>query len=195
MKIKLALAAALLAALPLAANAEVVNINFEDLPAPSLVTNQYASLGVQFSTSPTVDLRGGYHDSVEIINYGGLGSFGSRAASLWSSPITLTFDSDVSNFSVLMNDTERGTLLGSVRAYDASGHLIAMVNDMTGAYNTAWFYQNTLRIQAGGIRSIELSADSDGAVFDNISFTRVPAPGTAALLPVALLGLGRRKRL
>lgn len=194
MNLKLALGAATLALGATLAQAEIVKIDFEDLADSTSVTNQYAYLGVHFSMTPIVDPSGTYHSSVEVFSYA-KGDFGTRAAGLWASPVLITFDSDVSNFSVLMNDTERGSLLGSVRAYDASGKLIDYVTDMTGQYNTSWFYQNTLRIQAGGIRSVVLMSDADGAIFDNITFARIPSPGAAALLPLGLLSLGRRKRL
>ncbi|MBX3390385.1 MAG: PEP-CTERM sorting domain-containing protein [Phycisphaeraceae bacterium] len=175
------------------AQAEIVKIDFEDLAASTSVTNQYAHLGVHFSMTPIVDPSGTYHSAVEVFSYA-KGDFGTKAAGLWASPVLITFDSAVSNFSVLMSDTERGSLLGSVRAYDANGKLIDYVTDMTGNYNTSWFYQNTLRIQAGGIRSVVLMSDADGAIFDNITFTRIPSPGAMALLPFGLLGLARRRR-
>ncbi|MGH7242744.1 MAG: hypothetical protein ACREJD_04945 [Phycisphaerales bacterium] len=193
MKIQLMLAAAALVLGLSAAKAEVVVINFEDLAPNTSVTSQYASLGVHFSTSPIVAPNGVLHSSVEVFSYP-FGNFGTKAAGLWGSAILLAFDSDVSNFSVLMNDTERGTLLGRVRAYDVHGNLFALVTDMTGPYNTPWFYQGTLQIPNGGIRFIELTSDADGAVFDNITFTRIPSPAAAALLPVCLLGLGKRRR-
>lgn len=193
MNLKLALGAAALALGTALAQAEIVRIDFEDLADGVSVTNQYAHLGVHFSMTPIVDPNGVYHSSVEVFSYA-KGDFGAKAAGLWASPVLITFDSAVSNFSVLMNDTERGSLLGSVRAYDAQGKLINYVTDMTGNYNTSWFYQNTLRIQAGGIRSVVLMSDADGAVFDNITFTRVPAPSAASLLGLGLLGAARRRR-
>lgn len=177
---------------PVAAKAEIVTINFEDLAAGSSLNSQYAGLGVRFSMSPVV-VEGTLRSSPEVISYVH-GDFGTKAASLWPSPIIIAFDSDISNFSVLMNDTERGSLLGRVRAYDVQGQLMGYMDAVTGPYNTVWFHQATLRIDGGGIRYIELSCDSDGAVFDNITFTRVPTPGAMALLPAGLLGLAKRKR-
>jgi len=194
MNIKHAITVALLAAASAAANAEVVLINFENLAAPTSVTNQYAPLGVHFSATPVVDLKGVLHNTVEVFSYGG-GAFGTRAAGLWGGPILITFDSEVSNFSVLMNDTEGGTLLGSIRAFDSNGNLMGYVTDMTGAYNTASYYQHTLALNISGIRSVVLMSDSDGAVFDNITFTRIPAPSAASLLGLGLLASGRRRRL
>ncbi|MBX3381323.1 MAG: PEP-CTERM sorting domain-containing protein [Phycisphaeraceae bacterium] len=194
MNLKQLIAVPVLAGCGTMACAEVVVINFEDLAAPTSVTEQYAALGVHFSTTPVVDTKGVLHNSVEVFSYA-LGSFGTKAAGIWGSPITLTFDSDVSNFSVLMNDTERGTLLGSVRAFDAKGNQIGLVTDFTGPYNTSWFYQSTLALNIGGIRRIELMSDADGAVFDNITFTRIPAPSAASILGLGLLGAARRRRV
>jgi len=193
MNFKQMITVALLAGCSAVANAEVVVINFENLSAPSSVTNQYAPLGVHFSATPVVDIKGVIHNTVEVFSYSG-GAFGTRAAGLWGGPILITFDSEVSNFSVLMNDTERGTLLGSVRAFDSNGNLMAYITDMTGAYNTASYYQHTFTLNFGGIRSVVLTADSDGAVFDNITFTRIPAPNAASLLGLGLLAAGRRRR-
>jgi len=193
MSMKKFVGAMLLAGLSTGANAEIVRIDFEDLGAPSHVTSQYAALGAHFSAMPVMDMNGVLHSTVEVFSYV-RGDFGTKAAGLWGSAITITFDEAVSNFSVLMNDTERGSLLGSVRAFDASGKQIGFVNDMTGAYNTSWFYQSTLSLSIGGIRRVELQSDADGAIFDNVTFTRVPAPSAASLLGLGLLGAARRRR-
>jgi len=185
--------AVLLAGLSTGVNAEIVRIDFENLAAPSHVNSQYAAQGAHFSAIPVVDINGVLHSTVEVFSYV-RGDFGTKAAGLWDSVITIAFDEDVSNFSVLMNDTERGSLLGSVRAFDASGNQIGFVTDMTGAYNTSWFYQSTLSLNIGGIRRVELKSDADGAIFDNVTFTRVPAPSAASLLGLGLLGAARRRR-
>lgn len=193
MNIRQMAALALLAGCAGTASAEIVTINFESLAAGTSVTSQYAPLGVHFSMAPIVDPDGVLRNSVEVIPYP-IGSFGTKAAGLWGSPVLITFDSDVSNFSVLMNDTERGTLLGSVRAFDAAGHQMGYLTQMTGSYNTAWYFEATLALNLGGIRSVVLMSDSDGAVFDNITFTRVPAPAAASLLCSGLLCTARRRR-
>lgn len=176
----LTLAAAALTLGLASANAEVVTINFESLAPGTAVTSQFAALGVQFSSSVVLAYE--------------QGSFRTNALALSTNAITLTFDSDISNFSVVMRDTDRGTLLGRVRAFDARGNAMGHMTDFTGAFNTSWFYENTLRVDVGGIRYIELSSDADGAIVDNITFTRVPTPGALALLPLGMLKLARRKR-
>ncbi|MBL8875501.1 MAG: hypothetical protein JNM86_06865 [Phycisphaerae bacterium] len=175
------------------ANAELVTINFEDLAPGTAISNQYAPLGVRFATSPAYDNRGVLHSAVSVLDYSD-GSFRTNAVGLWGSAIALTFDSDISNFTVRFFDTDRGSLLGRVRAYNAQGLLMAHVTDMTGNFNASSFYENTLRVAVGGIRFIELTADADGAMIDSISFLRVPSPGALAALPVGLLALAKRRR-
>ncbi len=174
------------------ASADVVTIDFDALTAPTSVTEQYAGQGVHFSTVPVFDIGGTFHNSVEVFGFGFAG-YGTNAAGMWGNPVTVTFDNDVSNFSVLMADTEGGTFLGSVRAFDSGGNEVGFTSASTGGYNTPFFYEQTLSLNVGGIRSVVLLTDSDGAVFDNLTFTRVPAPSTGAL---AVLGLGlvRRRR-
>lgn len=185
-------AAALLLAAS-AAHAEIVTINFDDLAPGTAVTSQYAPLGVHFATSPAYDNRGVLHSTISVFEYAD-GSIRTNTVGLWGSAITLTFDSDVSSFAIKFFDTDRGSLLGRVRAYDAQGHLMAHVTDMTGNFNASSFYESTLRVDVGGVRFIELTADADGAMIDNISFARVPSPGALAALPAGLLCLARRRR-
>lgn len=190
---QLTLAAAALTLGLASANADIVTINFENLAPGTALTSQYAPLGVQFATTPVADSGGVLRTSVEVLDFVQDG-FRTNAIRLATNAITLTFDSDISNFSVVMRDTDRGTLLGRVRAFDARGNAMGHMTDFTGSFNTSWFYENTLRVDVGGIRYVELSSDADGAIVDNITFTRVPTPGALALLPLATLGLARRKR-
>jgi hypothetical protein len=190
---QLLLASAALTVALSAAHAELVAITFEDLAAGTALTSQYAPLGVQFSTSPFLDSGGVLRSSVEVLEYE-VGSFRTNAVGLSTNAITLNFDSDVSNFSVVMRDTDRGTLLGRIRAYDSQGRLMGHMTDMTSHFNTSWFYENTLRVDVAGIRTVEITSDADGVVIDNITYTRVPTPGALALLPLGLLALGKRKR-
>ncbi len=193
MSIRKLIAAALLAGCGTTANAGIVRINFEDLAAGTSVTSQYAALGATFSTIPIVDANGFYRNSVDVVS-NQLGDFGANAGSLWQSVTAISFAEDVSNFSVLIGDTEAGSLLASLWAFDAKGNQIGFVSRMTGSYNTPWFYQETLSVNVGGIRRIEFRSDADGAVFDNITFAKIPAPGAASLLCAGLLGAARRRR-
>ncbi|MBS0189560.1 MAG: hypothetical protein U0573_09015 [Phycisphaerales bacterium] len=173
--------------------ADTVVINFETLAAGSTVSSQYAALGVHFSTTPATDPQGMTHAGIDVTQAPG-GSFGTRSANLWTSAVIIAFDYDVTSFSVLVEDTERGSLLATARAYDAKGQLAAFASEMTGNYNGPGYYQGTLHLEAPQIRFVELRADADGAIFDNITIARVPAPGAAALLPFGLLRLARRRR-
>ena len=193
MKAACALAALAVAGASGVACADIVTINFEGLAAPAVVAEQYAGEGVHFTSGAAFDSNGVFHNSVEVFAFG-LGDFGNRTAGMWSNTVTLTFDADVSDFSVLMADTESGTFLGSVRALDVNGVQIGFTSANTLGYNTPWFYQRTLAVNVPGIRRIELLTDRDGAIFDNVTFTRVPAPAASMALGVMGFGLARRRR-
>lgn len=173
-------------------------ITFEEFARPgtaAFVTDQYAHLGVRFSTVPTVDSRGIERSTVDVIAYP-FGAFGTRGAAMWGNPVTLSFAAPISNFAVLMADTESGTFLGSVEAFDDQGRSVAYTQAYAGTYNTPWFYQQRLTLDAAGIRRIVLRSDADGAVFDNIAFTpmTVPTPASAGVIVTAMIFAARRKR-
>ena len=173
-------------------------ITFEEFARPgsaAFVTDQYAHLGVRFSTVPTVDSRGVERSTVDVIAYP-FGAFGTRGAAMWGNPVTLTFATLISDFAVLMADTESGTFLGSVEAFDDQGRSVAYTQAYAGTYNTPWFFQQRLAIDAPGVRRIVLRTDADGAVFDNIAFTSitVPTPGSAGAIAAGMIISGRRRR-
>ena len=181
-----------------AALAGPAGITFEEFARPgsaSHVTDQYAHLGVRFSTVQGFDIRGVERRSVDVIAYP-FGAFGNRAAAMWGNPVTLTFDHAITELSVLMADTETGTFLGSVEAFDGQGRSVAFSQAYTGAYNTPWFFQQTLSVRGQHIRSVVLRSDTDGAVFDNLTFTAavVPMPASAGVLALCIAMGGRRRR-
>ena len=131
--------------------ADTVVINFETLAAGSTVSSLYAALGVHFSTTPATDPQGMTHAGIDVTQAPG-GSFGTRSANLWTSAVIIAFDYDVTSFSVLVEDTERGSLLATARAYDAKGQLAAFASEMTGNYNGPGYYQGTLHLEAPQIQ-------------------------------------------
>lgn len=190
MRTSRALAALAFAGIGGVASADTVVIDFESLTPPVSVTEQYAGQGVHFSSTGAFDSNGNFHNSVEVFDFPFPG-YGTKAAGMWGNIVTISFDMDVSEFSVLLADTEVGTFLGSVRALDSDGNQIGTDSSNTGGYNTPSFFQKTLSVNVGGIRSVQLVTDADGAVIDNVTFTMVPAPATACL---GLLGLGAARR-
>ncbi|MFN0010869.1 MAG: hypothetical protein ACKVS8_04410 [Phycisphaerales bacterium] len=196
MKAHLALAALSCASITAVASADVFVINFDNLTAPAVVTEQYAGMGVHFSSTGAFDSNGGFHNSVEVFGFGFPG-YGTNAAGMWGNLVTIDFDMPVSDFSVDIADTESNTLLAVISAYDGNGMYLNGLGASTGGYNTPWFHQRTLGFGSiGGIRRIVLETDADGAVFDNITFTAaaVPGPGAAALVAGGGLLMARRRR-
>ncbi len=196
MKTHLALAALSCASFAAVASADVFVINFDNLTAPVVVTEQYAGMGAHFSSTAAFDANGIYHDSVEVFPFAFPG-YGTNAAGMWGNLVTITFDMPVSDFSIDIADTESNTLLAVIQAYDGNGGYLSGLGAFTGGYNTPSFHQRTLGFGSmGGIRRIVLETDADGAVFDNITFTAaaVPTPGAAALVAGGGLLMARRRR-
>ncbi len=189
---KAALGLATLAAVYAApAQADVVVVDFDAAPT-GFLTNFYASTaGVTFSGIGLMP----YSLSSSI--YPGLPSNfynpGNAVGNVTTAPITATFNSDVSNVSMIFADTELGSVLGRILAFDFLG---TQIGD-TGAVTTPSFTYpgfSTLSLNLSGIRSIVFFSDSDGAVVDNLTFTTVPAPGAFALLGLGLFGIGGLRR-
>jgi hypothetical protein len=90
--------------------------------------------------------------------------------------------------SVRVFDTDVGTTLGTLEAFNSSGVLIA-----SDTATTPPSQAGTLEVAVPGIASVQFSSDSDGADFDNVFFdtpvaAAVPEPGTMSLLLAPLLG-------
>jgi hypothetical protein len=85
--------------------------------------------------------------------------------------------------SVRVFDTEVGTTLGTLEAFNSSGVLIA-----TDTATTPPSEAGTLEVAVPDIASVQFSSDSDGADFDNVSFDTP----VAAAVPAPLIGHGLR---
>lgn len=84
-------------------------------------------------------------------------------------------------------DTEVGSTLGTLLAYNAGNQLIAAATAITPASENG-----ILQVSAPGIARVEFSSDADGADFDNLFFDppvagAVPEPVTPALLGVGIV--------
>jgi hypothetical protein len=198
-----------------------VTIDFEtfpdgtNVPSITLITDQYSSIGVIFSglvarslaeTEPAYAawldglnlefsqpnlfcvIDGGVpHPTDTDINPAGV-------TMSFINPVTggiMTTDSVSASFM----DTEVGTILGTMRAYDNFGNLIAEATKITPASTF-----DTIAISVPGIASVYMTTDCDGAGIDTIRFAAlnaIPAPGAMLLggIGVGIVGLMRRRRV
>jgi hypothetical protein len=171
-------------------------IDFNATPVGSVLTTQFAALGVTISGGACTndEYTGIFFTSRQVTNFQGTGT-SCGGASTWPSypALTFTFSSVISYFGVdvtltnsavnLLFTTSNGSLnVGAPLATTAQFRAIQDVTPFT---------------------SVTLSTQGNGAfVIDNLTFatapTTVPEPGTRALLGTGLLAVGgvaaRRRR-
>lgn len=171
-------------------SARATVIGFDSLDAssgPVSVTNQYAGLGVTFSGLYITEGSAPYvlsHPNVGVIN----------DETPYSLLVTAVFAGDVGSVSALFFDSNVGTNLVTMKAYDASDSLLGTTDVLTPGSQMA-----SVGLSFAGIRKITMETDTDGSLFDDFTFTpaiAVPEPGTLALFGLSLgaLALARRRK-
>ncbi len=195
----------LLLAMLVAASAKAVTIDFDDVATAGftqVAADHYRPQGIVFDgLIPVQNLALGaptFHDDVFV-------PAGGTTPNTMSLSLPLGGDLDIEGtfvlpgtstpgvtdlVQVLVFDTEVGTSLGTLEAYDSFGGLLQSVSMTTPVSQHAVY-----TISMPGIAGIRFVQDSDGGSFDNLVFnTPVPEPSTAFLLAFGQLSLAAARR-
>lgn len=184
------LGGAIAAALAMAAPAGAVTINFDNLVASTVVTNQYADATFSAASGPLVVLGSAASFGTSVPNF--------ICSAACATDFSVAFTAPVNNLTFLaLGDGAAGTT-GLIDVFDSNG-LIATVNLVTDGVSTVPDLMNLSafsNVTAITIRSI---TDPAGLGFDDFNFnvgatTSTPEPASAALLVGGLLALGLRRR-
>lgn len=186
-----------------AGNASASLIDFETFPDGSpvpngtLITNQYASLGVSgfFTTAP---------DGPQVLETALTGQSGSRTlggrggAFDFVQPITITFSAPMSSASILALDVgEAGLILEAfLGATRVDSTMVVGAGRGLGIG-----YAETMSVShPGGFDSLTIRQALDGVPYgdgylvDDLNFTTVPGPGVVSVAGLGLLAATRRRR-
>jgi PEP-CTERM motif len=221
------LAAAATIVLLCSSNAPAGVINFDDVDARGSTTGfadagRYRGQGIQFGQNipflavaaawpgffPTFVAQGGTTPNTTLLTLGE--SVGMLALdAFFVTPGTST-PSRTDFVSIRAFDTEVGSTLGTLTAFDADNAVVD-----TASLVTPISQSGVLTVQGSGIVRVHLSADSDGAGFDNLVFNTpntsntptphtptphtptpraLPEPATWALFALGVFGVSLRKR-
>ncbi|MGJ8652200.1 MAG: hypothetical protein ACSHX8_02900 [Opitutaceae bacterium] len=166
----------------LSASALTVSLNFNDGTAGNALNSFYIAQGVTFENAEWNAITAGYIPAPESDGLRIVG-IGADLQPKSSNPIIASFDQAMQSISIIANNVN---LNGArIDAYDSlsGGNLLGFDEAFgsSGAIDSNF----TLEFLGSGIRRIEfyqpLSAESEGVLFDNLTFSTVPEPSMFAL--------------
>lgn len=188
MKKLLMICAILIGVAGLTSAAPTTLITFDEFPLETVISNQYAPLGVIFTAAtynlPVISMNGAMPTAPVLRPDGGPGMFQGDFWIQFPTPVV-----DVQFISGYWDTV--GT--GIIDVYGPYGNLLAnltntttgpgVVTDLSALGKIGKIYFNTV-------------ADGAGADLDNLSFSPIPAPGAIVLggIGVGLIGWLRRRR-
>lgn len=172
--------------------AHAILIDFDDLEAsggPTAITDQYQSLGVVFEDLFIVDestnpfyTSGAGSSEVSLSNVGQIND-----ENPFSLSVTAIFNGTTDFIQATFFDSEIGTQLIKMIAYDILGNIIDIVDVVTPAQQFS-----IVGISAAGIHKVVMETDSDGAGIDNFTFNstqEIPEPTPISLFILCIAGL------
>lgn len=172
------------------APAKATVIGFDSIDAsagPVAVTSQFAGLGVSFSNLFVMESSAPFVSTAPNV-----GVINDEVP--FSLLVTATFSAAVSDVSAVFFDSNVGTNLVTMKAFDAANALLG-----TTIATTPGSQMQVVSLSFAGTRRVTLETDADGSLFDDFTFTpavAVPEPGMVALFGfgLAAMGLGRRRK-
>ena len=184
----------LMGSLVMGANA-ATTIDFNDGTSGTLIGSFYSSLGVTFSGAQWSNISAGYTPHPQSTGLRFIGAANNLQPKV-GNPITITFAEPIASLSVIANSVNANG--ARLELYDAlsGGNLIAsdQVVGPSGATNTNFTLSAT---SSGALRAVlyqPFSVESEGVLFDNLTFTPVPEPGVAILTSLAAIGFAARRK-
>lgn len=181
-----------IAAVSVSTAASAALVSFDDLPVGSVITNQYAGLGVVFSgweNDAQVSLTTSNVYSPTYGNYLGNSADGTSFPSQRWDEVRLDFAALASNVSFKLYS--HGDLAITFNAYDASDNLLETIVLSSEPWGNVVF-------GSSGIARISAFQPNDGWYWamDEVSFdsSSVPEPASLALLGLGVIGLAFSRR-